>query len=113
MVMSSLRTRGSLMLLLAAYGAACGGSPPEGSPPATPPPAPRTAGPIAAPESVAERADADIERKTAMGATVAVPRGWYFKADSSRYSFEEPDRQFAMTLVEVEANDTNLAITKA
>jgi len=107
--------RGALAFLLLV--AACGDGPPPETPktPASPSPRAATSGAErnVAPEPAFEKAEADGERKLASGAAVFVPKGWFVKQTANRIVLEEPDHELVVTMVEIGADTTVAAITKA
>jgi CubicO group peptidase (beta-lactamase class C family) len=116
MQLSSLASRASLLAFVLV---ACGEGPPPDAPKSAPPPAPRAASLAPptnrdrAPEPAFEKVEADTEKKTSAGATMFVPKGWFVKTMADKIALEEPDRELAVTIVEVSADTTEAAIAKA
>ncbi len=99
-----------LGILLAASLTACGG----GAAPATSPKAaeakPKT--------DVSRRSDfvaltADAERPLPSGAKIGVPAGWWLKELESGLAFQDPEREITISLLEIEAPSTDVAMAAA
>jgi CubicO group peptidase (beta-lactamase class C family) len=85
------------------------------SAPPVPAPAPKPAAPAApiAAETPAEKLAVDTPKTTVGGVTFVAPAGWTYSVRGSATILEAPERGNTITLVDIEAQDADLAVALA